>query len=439
MKQAASLTVLALPLLAVALPGCGGCGSGSDGGATDAAATDAASADAGPDPRYLDGTPEPLDPGEIPPATLAVLATKFQPCHVHTGLDSWAVDVSYGWSLGSDLYVTTYDAGGDPIDPFPRTVAVPAVDLAATDWSGLPAMDPVTGEPLAYFVDVPGDNLGPGADEMDWNVEWEAIQGPFGDDPTTATFPPTHYVHAYWYDRGAQILALQYWFYYPYDKFVNNHEGDWEHITIVLGLAGTGAERFDASTDNQTPLVYHFSFHSSAGAWLPDEVVRVGDRTGAACGACNGDHVVVFSGGHACLTFPSGDTYCGDYSGASYPRPGTFPVEFGITQEDATGAGRLIHADEFAVVLLDEPGRVDYAANPTLSWLALPFFAGVPRVAVNDVLVMATGGDVAPTHPARKSNWLGGLPDPVVDITAGAPLVPFTPPADWPVITNPAP
>ena len=52
---------------------------------------------------------------------------------------------------------------------------------------------------------------------------------------------------------------------------------------------------------------------------------------------------------------------------------------------------------------------------------------------------MATGGDVAPTHPARKSDWLGALPDPLVDVTRFAPISSFTPPSDWPVLTNPTP
>ncbi len=37
-------------------------------------------------------------------------------------------------------------------------------------------------------------------------------------------------------------MILQYWFYYPLNDGGNNHEGDWEHINVVIGLRGRVAE-----------------------------------------------------------------------------------------------------------------------------------------------------------------------------------------------------
>ena len=30
------------------------------------------------------------------------------------------------------------------------------------------------------------------------------------------------------------VIALQYWFFYPFNDFANDHEGDWEHINVIV-------------------------------------------------------------------------------------------------------------------------------------------------------------------------------------------------------------
>ena len=41
-------------------------------------------------------------------------------------------------------------------------------------------------------------------------------------------------------------LVLQYWFFYPYNDAGNIHEGDWEHLNVVLTTRAQGAEGFSA-------------------------------------------------------------------------------------------------------------------------------------------------------------------------------------------------
>src|SRR5262245_49296897 len=41
-------------------------------------------------------------------------------------------------------------------------------------------------------------------------------------------------------------LILQYWFFYPYNDAGNIHEGDWEHINVLLTTRTQGARRFTA-------------------------------------------------------------------------------------------------------------------------------------------------------------------------------------------------
>ncbi len=39
-------------------------------------------------------------------------------------------------------------------------------------------------------------------------------------------------------------LVIQYWFFYPYNDFGNDHEGDWEHINVVVRRPGDHAHGF---------------------------------------------------------------------------------------------------------------------------------------------------------------------------------------------------
>jgi hypothetical protein len=41
-------------------------------------------------------------------------------------------------------------------------------------------------------------------------------------------------------------LALQYWFFYPYNDGPNNHEGDWEHLTVLVTTSERAASARDA-------------------------------------------------------------------------------------------------------------------------------------------------------------------------------------------------
>jgi len=82
---------------------------------------------------------------------------------------------------------------------------------------------------VAYF-DMPGE------DEATWKDEFAEF---------SSTFLPERfdelarlYVHPFVSpvagDPDSYELVLQYWMYYPYNDGGNNHEGDWEHINVVI-------------------------------------------------------------------------------------------------------------------------------------------------------------------------------------------------------------
>ena len=103
-----------------------------------------------------------------------------------------------------------------------------------------------------YWLDFPGDPLHAGCSYEEW---FERI---------AAGKPTTAYAHVV--EEHGQ-LALQYWFYYPFNDWNNKHESDWEMIQLV----------FDAATAEealgQTPALVGYSQHEGAesATWDDDE------------------------------------------------------------------------------------------------------------------------------------------------------------------------
>ena len=84
------------------------------------------------------------------------------------------------------------------------------------------------------FVDIPGD------DERTWRQSFEGLAAPthtfthvfLEDAPTGHGAPRVHF-------------EVQYWFYYPFNDSANDHEGDWEHITVCVTTRARALERGD--------------------------------------------------------------------------------------------------------------------------------------------------------------------------------------------------
>ena len=79
------------------------------------------------------------------------------------------------------------------------------------------------------WIDMPGDGS-----EAGWKGYWRndvsrRLRSEFRDLVKT-------YVHPFLEDApgGGVRLVLQYWFFYPYNDGGNNHEGDWEHIHVIV-------------------------------------------------------------------------------------------------------------------------------------------------------------------------------------------------------------
>ena len=252
------------------------------------------------------------------------------------------------------------------------------------------------GNRIEYWVDGPGDDrmqdgaVRPGA------RRWRA----------TAAKAPTQYAHAFWLNRARGELVIQYWFFYPFNEWINHHEGDWEHVNVVLA----GPSRLGRASDYRA-VGYEYYFHEYR--LDTDRPVRAG-----------GDHPMVFVGGHGHLLWWSGSA-----SGGSYPWPRRIRARAAasvrsrsLTTRGSRRASWRPIASE--VVMLPEPERLDARAHPELSWLRLPFFAGQPRIFAQSAARRSLRRREPPRQPARRADWnaIGSRP-----LWSGTPTVEKSP------------
>jgi hypothetical protein len=112
-----------------------------------------------------------------------------------------------------------------------------------------------------YHLDFPGNALNPGCDYNRW-----AQSLTHGSEPVV-------YAHVVGEEGFPGRLALQYWFFYPFNDFNNTHEGDWEMIQLLF-------EAGDARTAlGVDPSEVGYSSHEGAerASWDDDEKLEVAE------------------------------------------------------------------------------------------------------------------------------------------------------------------
>ena len=114
-------------------------------------------------------------------------------------------------------------------------------------------------ERFEYHLDFPGDALDPGCDYNRW-----AQRLTEGTEPV---------VYGHVGDEKGKV-ALQYWFFYPFNDFNNTHEGDWEMIQLVFDAPDA------ASALAEDPAEVGYSSHEGAerAEWSDEKLLLVGDR-----------------------------------------------------------------------------------------------------------------------------------------------------------------
>ena len=156
---------------------------------------------------------------------------------------------------------------GEPYRPIAADLGLGRSDVRLVDSkAGLlddaPTAADLFGRGEDTYLDLPGEPLDPGCSYEQWADTIDK------GEPTTA------YAHVV-QERGTPgKLALQYWFYYPFNDWNNKHESDWEMVQLM----------FDASSAsdalNRTPTEMGFSQHSGAerADWDEDKLEKKGSH-----------------------------------------------------------------------------------------------------------------------------------------------------------------
>ena len=126
---------------------------------------------------------------------------------------------------------------------------------------------------FGYHLDFPGNPLEAGCDYEQW-----ARVIAVGSEPVT-------YAHVAREPGREDRLAVQYWFFYPYNDYTNKHEGDWEVVQLVFA-ASEAAQALD-----QAPVEVGYSQHEGleVAGW-GDQKLEIVDGTHPVVHAAAGSH-----------------------------------------------------------------------------------------------------------------------------------------------------
>jgi hypothetical protein len=233
------------------------------------------------------------------------------------------------------------DKEGEPYRPVSVDAVLgdPQVVLNGPDGEQItaPTAADLFGKGDGWYLDFPGDPLKPGCTYEQWL------------DEAAADFPTSAYAHVTSQPDRPGFLAVQYWFYWPFNDWNNKHESDWEMIQIVFP-ADTAAEALTVE-----PIEVGYSQHTGAerADWNADKLSREGDRPVVFAGARS--HANYFESSRFLGHGASEGFGCDDTRGPST----TTDVEVIMVPTEATGAD-----DPFAWLAFDgQWGQVESGPN----------------------------------------------------------------------------
>lgn len=162
-------------------------------------------------------------------------------------------------------------------------------------------------------------------------------------------FSNTIYSHMFVEDNS---IVIQYWTFYPYNDFVNNHEGDWEHVNVWVSAQNPQYAQIEKA---------EYYFHRKYLVRSASELEVMNDT-----------HIKVYVGGESSIAQ-------GEQSGGNFPEAGLWQdaAAFCI-DENVNAEGPEIHwstfidndpTDEFGLFIIPDVNDIDYTENPELSWI----------------------------------------------------------------------
>jgi hypothetical protein len=244
---------------------------------------------------------------------------------------------------------------GEPYRPIAADLVLGRRDVRLVDSKGALVEDAPTAADLFgrdedTYLDLPGETLDPGCSYEQWA---ETIAK---GKPTVA------YAHVVSERRRPGRLALQYWFYYPFNDWNNKHESDWEMVQLM----------FDASSASDAlqrkPTEIGYSQHSGAerADWSDDKLEK------------KGSHPVVYPGRGSHADYFKQSIWLGH------------SAQEGFGCDNTTGPSRMVQTH--AVLL---PTEAPASASEPFAWLGYEGHWGQKE----------SGPNTGPTGPNAKDQW----------------------------------
>ena len=289
-------------------------------------------------------------------------------------------------------------SGWNPDLPSSYQSYYPTINFLQNKFAFLPTRLIYTGRPSEDFSY--GDyNLFahfdyPGNDKESWNNTYT------GSGPKRgAAFPNTAYVHAF--ERLDGNVVIRYYYFYPFNDFQNNHEGDWQYVNVIV-------DSFDPNMAKLIGVDYKFHGKGLTYTSIGERIFNPQTHFAPAEGR---NHPVVYVGAGSHGGYPTG----GHYSNPG--RPGN-PI---AGDEDMTKDGIVLStnledtkpkvAQSYDLILLSnpDPGQPNKGLSPEMSWLGAGALWGTIDVSSPENFLDDTPfiGDYsqAPQGPANKDSW----------------------------------
>ena len=180
-------------------------------------------------------------------------------------------------------------------------------------------------------------------------------------------------------DPGIVYTVIQYWFYYPFNDASNIHEGDWEHIAVIV-------DGLEPNTSTPVGVVFHHHYILDRFSWQDLETT--------------GNHVNVYIGGETKLnvllldyTRDEDCSSAGGYeeiTGGSFPSDGFYPhgwyttigpgsIHLLLSSNELIQPNRTLLNEQYSLVNL----RND--SDPNLWWSDDNVFFGVPASTLDNI------------------------------------------------------
>lgn len=280
-----------------------------------------------------------------------------------------------GQELADDLYSDLTSSWRDHLNSIYQNSINNSINLSENKFAFLPAALRYQGRPpgladgtyfvLAYF-DYPGEK------EKGDNSWYDYYYGRTVPPHSQAgsNFAHTSYVHIF--DRAGGNVVIQYYYFYPFNDFQNNHEGDWPLVNVIVNS-------FDPDVAELVGIDY--TFHGKGMNYT-----IIGERTfnpqTQFAPAEGGTHPVVYVGAGSHGGYPTGDNYSnpgGELLGQGYDEDMT---KDGIVLSTNVEDTHLAVAQSYDLIFLPnpDPNQPNMGLSSEMSWLGTTALWGTPRV-----------------------------------------------------------